>query len=83
MVNGKVVNIASYQVKDGDVIEIREKAKKQDRIVNAMSVAEQLGFPEWIEVNSKALSGTFKRAPERDELPAELSENLVVELYSK
>ena len=57
--------------------------KKQDRIINAMSVAEQLGFPEWIEVNSQTLSGTFKRAPERDELPAELSENLVVELYSK
>jgi len=48
-----------------------------------MSVAEQLGFPEWVEVNTKAFSGTFKRLPERDELPAELSENLVVELYSK
>ena len=83
MVNGRVTNIASYQVQEGDVVEIREKAKKQERIVNAMSVAEQLGFPEWIEVNTQALSGVFKRAPERDELPAELSENLVVELYSK
>ncbi|WP_430009840.1 30S ribosomal protein S4 [Methylophaga lonarensis] len=83
MVNGQTVNIPSYQVKEGDVVEIREKAKKQERIVNAMSVAEQLGFPEWVEVNSKGLSGVFKRAPERDELPAELSENLVVELYSK
>lgn len=83
LVNGKGLNIPSYQVKEGDVIEIREKAKKQERITNAMTVAEQLGFPEWVEVNAKALSGTFKRTPERDELPAELSENLVVELYSK
>jgi small subunit ribosomal protein S4 len=83
MVNGRVTNIPSYQVQEGDVVEIREKAKKQERISNAMSVAEQLGFPEWLEVNAKAFSGTFKRVPERDELPAELSENLVVELYSK
>lgn len=83
LVNGQMTNIPSYQVKEGDVVEIRERAKKQERISNAMSVAEQLGFPEWIEVNAKAFSGTFKRVPERDELPAELSENLVVELYSK
>lgn len=83
MVNGTATNIASFQVKEGDVVEIREKAKKQERISSALSVAEQLGFPEWIEVNTQALSGTFKRLPERDELPAELSENLVVELYSK
>lgn len=83
IVNGTVTNIPSYQVQEGDVVEVREKAKKQERITNAMSVAEQLGFPEWVDVNSKALSGTFKRVPERDELPAELSENLVVELYSK
>ncbi|MTI64911.1 30S ribosomal protein S4 [Methylophaga sp.] len=83
LVNGKATNIPSYQVQEGDVVEIREKAKKQERISNAMSVAEQLGFPEWVEVNAKAFSGTFKRVPERDELPAELSENLVVELYSK
>lgn len=83
LVNGRGLNIPSYQVQEGDVIEIREKAKKQERITNAMTVAEQLGFPEWVEVNAKGLSGTFKRVPERDELPAELSENLVVELYSK
>jgi small subunit ribosomal protein S4 len=83
MVNGTATNIASFQVKEGDVVEIRERAKKQERIANALSVAEQLGFPEWIEVNTQALSGTFKRLPERDELPAELSEILVVELYSK
>lgn len=83
IVNGKVTNIPSYQVQEGDVVEIREKARKQERISNALTVAEQLGLPEWVEVNAKAFSGTFKRVPERDELPAELSENLVVELYSK
>jgi small subunit ribosomal protein S4 len=83
IVNGKVTNIPSFQVQEGDVVEIREKARKQERISNALTVAEQLGLPEWVEVNAKAFSGTFKRVPERDELPAELSENLVVELYSK
>ena len=83
LVNGKAVNIPSYQVQEGDVVEVREKSKKQDRIINAMSVAEQLGFPEWMEINVKALSGVFKRIPERDELPSELAEYLVVELYSK
>ncbi len=82
-VNGAVVNIPSYQVQEGDTVEVREKAKKQERIIGAMSVAEEMGFPEWIEINSKSLSGIFKRVPERDELPAEISENLVVELYSK
>lgn len=83
VVNGKVVNIPSYQVAEGDSVEIRERAKKQERIINAMSVATQLGLPEWTEVNDGLLSGVFKRVPERDELPAELQENLVVELYSK
>jgi small subunit ribosomal protein S4 len=83
IVNGTVTNIPSYQVQEGDVVEIRERARKQERISNALTVAEQLGLPEWVEVNAKAFSGTFKRVPERDELPAELSENLVVELYSK
>jgi small subunit ribosomal protein S4 len=83
VVNGTVTNVPSYQVKEGDVVEVREKAKKQERIANAMNAAEQYGMPEWVEVNAKAMSGTFKRVPERDELPAELSENLVVELYSK
>ena len=83
LVNGSVVNIPSYQVQEGDTVEVREKAKKQERIVNAMSVAEQLGLPEWMDVNTSGLTGVFKRIPERDELPAELQENLVVELYSK
>ncbi len=83
VVNGGVVNIPSYKVLEGDLVEVREKAKKQTRIVEAMSVAKQLGFPEWIEVDDKKLAGTFKRLPERDELPAEINESLIVELYSK
>ncbi len=82
-VNGVVVNIASYQVSPSDVIEVREKAKKQLRIQEAVSVAEQYGFPEWVDVDSKALKGTFKSVPERSELPSDINESLVVELYSK
>jgi small subunit ribosomal protein S4 len=82
-VNGVVTNIASYRVQAGDTVEVREKAKKQQRITNAMSVAEQLGLPEWVEVNVSGLTGTFKRIPERDELASDMDENLVVELYSK
>ena len=82
-VNGTSVNIASYQVKPGDIVSVREKAKKQSRIQDSISVAEQVGFPEWVEVDMKKLEGTFKVAPERDELPAEINESLIVELYSK
>ncbi len=82
-VNGVVANVASYRVQAGDKVEVREKAKKQQRIANAMSVAEQLGLPEWVEVNVAGLAGTFKRIPERDELASDMDENLVVELYSK
>jgi small subunit ribosomal protein S4 len=83
VVNGVVTNVASYRVQAGDKVEVREKAKKQQRIENAMSVAEQLGLPEWVEVNVAALEGVFKRVPERDELASDIDENLVVELYSK
>ena len=82
-VNGSSVNIASYQVKAGDIVSVREKAKKQIRIQDSISVADQVGFPEWVEVDMKKLEGTFKTAPERDELPAEINESLIVELYSK
>ena len=82
-VNGISVNIASYQVKAGDIVSVREKAKKQIRIQDSISVADQVGFPEWVEVDMKKLEGTFKTAPERDELPAEINESLIVELYSK
>jgi small subunit ribosomal protein S4 len=83
LVNDQVVNIASYQVKAGDKVAIREKAKKQTRIQDSLTIAEQHGFPEWIEVDLKGMAGTFKAIPERSELPAEINESLVVELYSK
>lgn len=82
-VNGKVVNIPSYQVAAGDVIEIREKAKKQLRIGSALSIASQVGLVDWVEVDEKALKGTFKSVPERSDLLPDVNENLVVELYSK
>jgi small subunit ribosomal protein S4 len=83
MVNGSLVNIPSFQVKAGDVVSVREKAKKQTRIIDAMSVADQLGLAAWVEVDSKKLEGTFKSVPERDELSQEINESLIVELYSK
>ena len=83
LVNGTIVNIPSYQVKPGDLVAIRDKAKKQTRIQDSVSVADQVGFPEWIEVDTKKLEGTFKDLPERDDLPAEINESLIVELYSK
>ena len=83
LVNGSVVNIPSYQVKPGDVVSVREKAKKQLRIQAAMSIAEQRGEQVWIDVNTDKLEGTFKSRPERQDLPSEINENLIVELYSK
>ncbi|MGB5325165.1 MAG: 30S ribosomal protein S4 [Pseudomonadales bacterium] len=83
MVNGKVVNIASYQVQEGDVVSLREKAKKQLRIQSAMSLAAQRGRVDWIEVDEGNFKATFKSAPERADLPSEINESLIVELYSK
>jgi small subunit ribosomal protein S4 len=83
LVNGKRVNIPSYQVRPGDVIEVTEKAKAQLRIKAAAEAAESRGFPEWIDVDAKALKGTFKALPQRSELPSTINENLVIELYSK
>lgn len=83
LVNGKSVNIPSFQLAPSDVISIREKSKKQVRIHDSLAIAEQLTFPEWLDVNIKAMEGTFKSVPERNELPAEINEQLVVELYSK
>ena len=82
-VNGKPVNIASYPIRPDDVISVREKSKKQNRIQSALSLAEQYGFPEWVEVDAKAMAGTFRRVPDRADLPAEINEQLIVELYSK
>lgn len=82
-VNDVIVNVASYQVKEADVVEVREKAKKQLRIQESVSIAEQHGLPAWVDVDTKALKGTFKTVPERGDLPADINESLVVELYSK
>jgi small subunit ribosomal protein S4 len=83
LVNGKRVNIPSYQVKPGDTVQVAEAAKNQLRIKGALAAAEQRGFPEWLDVDVKALKGVFKAKPQRDELPATINESLVVELYSK
>jgi small subunit ribosomal protein S4 len=83
LVNGQSVNIASYQVAPSDVVAIREKSKKQLRIQNAINLAEQYGLPDWVDVNTKNMEGVFKSVPERSELPSEINEQLVVELYSK
>ncbi|HHH43955.1 MAG TPA: 30S ribosomal protein S4 [Gammaproteobacteria bacterium] len=83
MVNGKRVTIPSYQVQPNDSLSIAEKSRKQLRVQSAMEVAEQRGFVDWIEVDPKKLEGTYKARPERSDLPAEINEHLVVELYSK
>ncbi len=83
MVNGKRVNIPSYQVRPGDVVSVAEASKTQLRIKGALEAAEQRGFPEWIEVDVKGLKGTYKAQPQRDELPPTINESLIVELYSK
>jgi small subunit ribosomal protein S4 len=83
LVNGKVVNVPSFNVSADDVVSVREKAKKQARIVAALELADQREKPTWIEVDNKKMEGTFKRVPERTDLSAEINEQLIVELYSK
>ncbi|GMW07086.1 MAG: 30S ribosomal protein S4 [Gammaproteobacteria bacterium] len=83
MVNDKIVDIPSYQVAAGDTVEIREKAKKQVRIQSALSIASQVGFPEWVQVDDKKMVGVLKQAPAREDILPDINENLVVELYSK
>lgn len=83
VVNGQVVNIPSYKVNAEDVVAIREKAKKQGRIVAALELAEQREKPTWIDVDNKEMSGVYKNHPERSDLSAEINEQLIVELYSK
>ncbi|MCE2999683.1 MAG: 30S ribosomal protein S4, partial [Betaproteobacteria bacterium] len=79
----KRVNIPSYQCRPGDVVEVAQAAKAQLRIKGAAEAAESRGYPEWIEVDAKALKGTFKARPQRSELPSTINESLIVELYSK
>ncbi len=83
LVNGKRVNIPSFQCKPGDVVEVAEASKAQLRIKAASEAAESRGRAEWLEVDAKALKGTFKARPQRSELPSSINESLVVELYSK
>ena len=83
LVNGSVVNIPSYKIQVGDVVAIREKAKNQLRINNALELSRGRSEIEWVEVNADKKEGTFKRTPDRGDLPAEINENLIVELYSK
>ncbi|MBU0784802.1 MAG: 30S ribosomal protein S4 [Gammaproteobacteria bacterium] len=83
LVNGKAVNIPSYSVKLNDVISIREKSKTQARIVESVTLAEQMGFPLWVNVDAKKLEGSFKSVPDRADLSQEINESLIVELYSR
>jgi len=82
-VNGQVVNIPSFSVKAGDVVSVREKAKKQLRIIDALKLADSIGLPAWVSVDLTKMEGTFKKAPDRDEHGAEINESLIVELYSR
>jgi small subunit ribosomal protein S4 len=82
-VNGEVVNIASYLVKVGDTVAVREKAKKQLRIIDAVKLAEGQGMPNWVSVDATKLEGIFKKTPDRDEFGADIKEALIVELYSR
>ncbi|AKJ69842.1 30S ribosomal protein S4 [Pandoraea thiooxydans] len=82
-INGQVANIPSMQIKAGDVVAVREKARKQTRIQEALSLAEQIGFPIWVSVDAKKMEGTFKQLPERSDIAGDINESLIVELYSR
>jgi small subunit ribosomal protein S4 len=77
------VNIPSYMVKTGDIVSVRDKSKKQNRIVEALQLAQQVGLPAWVEVSVEKAEGTFKKVPDRDEFAADINESLIVELYSR
>jgi small subunit ribosomal protein S4 len=83
LVNGQKVNIASYCIQEGDVVGLREKSKKQLRVQTALQLASQRGESEWISVDVNKMEGTYTRNPDRSDLPSEINENLIVELYSK
>ena len=82
-VNGKSVNIPSYMVKTGDLISVRDKSKKQNRVVEALQLAQQVGMPAGVDVNLEKADGTFKTVPDRDQFGADINESLIVELYSR
>ncbi|GAB4398608.1 MAG: 30S ribosomal protein S4 [Rhodoferax sp.] len=83
LVNGKSVNIPSYAVKVGDVVSVREKSAKQARVIEALQLAQQVGFPAWVEVSVDKAEGVFKALPDRDQFAADVNESLIVELYSR
>ena len=83
MVDGQLVNVPSFQLQPNQTVSIREKARKQARIADSLELAQQRGLPGWIEVDAKKFEGVFKAVPDRSDLPAEINESLVVELYSK
>ena len=82
-INGKSVNIPSCMVKTGDVIAVREKSKKQNRVGEALQLAQQVGLPAWVDVNADKAEGVFKKVPDRDEFAADINDSLIVELYSR
>ena len=82
-VNGQTVNIPSYSVKPGDVVAVREKSKKQGRVIEALDLAKQIGFPAWVDVSIDKVEGVFKKTPDRDEFGSDINESLIVELYSR
>ena len=82
-VNGKVVNIPSYQVKAGDTVALRDKSKKQLRVQDALKLAESVGLPAWVQVDATKFDGVFKQLPDRDQFGADIKEALIVELYSR
>ena len=83
LVNGKPVNIPSFMIKAGDVVAVREKSKKQARVVEALQLAQQVGMPAWVEVNVEKAEGVFKSVPDRDQFGADINESMIVELYSR
>ena len=83
LVNGKTVDIASYLVKAGDIVALREKAKKQLRVTESLKLATSIGLPDWVTVDATKLEGVFKKLPDRDQFGAEINESLIVELYSR
>jgi small subunit ribosomal protein S4 len=83
LVNGQKVNIPSFRVQEGDMVGLREKSKAQLRVQSALQLASQRGEVEWVSVDTNKMEGTFTRNPDRSDLPSEINENLIVELYSK
>jgi len=83
LVNGRVLNIPSAQIRSGDVVAVREKSRTQARIQDSLNLADQTGFPDWVSVDKTKMEGTFRQVPDRSEIAADINESLVVELYSR